>query len=170
MRGRRSADIPESAFDRDFSVNSRMRVAGWHWDEAIRTLSNGDHYLPVLWGTAAPGEGPLRGAFTPVRKSFTLFVTGLLIAAAIIVAGFFAAKYHITLDHFRDYLPVPLPGSRIDLFLGLLMLALAGWLFFDWVLLPWVRRRAKDDQINPPECLFFWRDSWLPEILVVGRD
>jgi len=69
-----------------------------------------------------------------------LFVTGLLIATAIIVAGFFAGKYDITLDRFRDYLPVPLPG-----FLGLLLLALTGWFLFDWVLLPWVRRRSKDD-------------------------
>jgi len=110
-----------------------------HWDQAIRTLSSGDHYLPVLWGTS-PGEQPLRGAFTPVRNSFTLFVTGLLIATAIIVAGFFAEKYDITLHRFRNYLPVPLPG-----FLGLLLLALAGWFLFDWLLLPWVRRRAKDD-------------------------
>jgi len=116
-----------------------------HWDQAIRTLSSGDHYLPVLWSTASAGERPLRGAFTPVRNSFTLFVTGLLIAAAIIVAGFVAWKYDISLDRSRDYLPVPRRGLGILLFLGLLMLGLAGWLFFDWVLLPWVRRRGKDD-------------------------
>jgi len=132
------ASLLHHAYDR---LKSEAPEKVRDWNQAIRTLSSGDHYLPVLW-SASPSEQPLRGAFTPVRNSFTLFVTGLLIATAIIVAGFFAKKYDITLDRFRDYLPVPLRGLG---FLGLLLLALAGWFFFDWVLLPWVRRRAKND-------------------------
>jgi hypothetical protein len=57
-----------------------------HWDQAIRTLSSGDHYLPVLWSTKPPNERPL-------RDSFNLLAVGLFIAAVIILATFLAAKY-----------------------------------------------------------------------------
>lgn len=46
-----------------------------HWDSAIRTLSSGDHYLPVLWSTDASSEHPFGDTFTPLRKSLPLLLT-----------------------------------------------------------------------------------------------
>ena len=60
-----------------------------HWDQAIRTLSDGDHYLPVMWKyrNAKPtGERSL-------RDSFNLFAVGLLVAIVVILATFLVARY-----------------------------------------------------------------------------
>ena len=105
------------------------------WDLAIRTLGGGDHYLPVLWNSRSSSDYPLRVAFTPVRKSFTLLMTALFIAVIVLVATFFAAKYDITLDRF---IPNPPPGLKLILFTGL---ALGALLIFAWARLAWVKRR-----------------------------
>jgi hypothetical protein len=110
------------------------------WDLAIRTLSGGDHYLPVLWNSRSSSGYPLRGSFTPVRNSFTLLMTGLFVATVLLVATFFAAKYDITLDRF---IPNPPPGLGLILFMGL---ALGALLLFSWARLAWVKRRAKHDE------------------------
>jgi hypothetical protein len=60
-----------------------------HWDQAIRTLSDGDHYLPVMWkyrNTKPTGERSL-------RDSFNLFAVGLLVAIVVILATFLVARY-----------------------------------------------------------------------------
>jgi len=110
------------------------------WDLAIRTLSGGDNYLPVLWSRRPSSGYPLRGSFTPVTNSFTLLMTGLLVATVLLVAAFFAAKYDITLDRF---MPNPPPGLGLMLFSGL---ALGALLLFTWARLAWVKRRAKRDE------------------------
>jgi hypothetical protein len=60
------------------------------WDQAIRTLSDGDHYLPVMWKyrpSAKPtGERSL-------HDSFNLFAVGLLVAMIVILATFLVARY-----------------------------------------------------------------------------
>ena len=60
-----------------------------YWDQAIRTLSDGDHYLPVMWKyrTAKPtGERSL-------RDSINLFAVGLLVAIVLILVTFLVARY-----------------------------------------------------------------------------
>jgi hypothetical protein len=99
------------------------------WDRAIRTLSDGDHYLPVLWNAGYP----LRGSFTPLRDSLPLLGAGLLVAVVFLSAVFFAAKRDNTLPR----------GLGMIL---LMVLAVGGWLLFNWARLPWVQRRAKHDK------------------------
>jgi hypothetical protein len=60
-----------------------------HWDQAIRTLSDGDHHLPVMWkyrNSKPTGERSL-------RDSFNLFAVGLLVAIVVILATFLVARY-----------------------------------------------------------------------------
>jgi hypothetical protein len=61
-------------------TEDRERVR--YWDQAIRTISHGDHYLPVLWSASRSKDRPLRD-----------FAVGLLIAAAIALAIILMAKY-----------------------------------------------------------------------------
>jgi hypothetical protein len=111
-----------------------------HWNQAIRMLSSGDHYLPVLWRQPA-SDFPLRGPSTPLRDSFTLLVAGLVVASVLVAAIFVAAKYGHTLNGFLPNAP---PGLVRILLIGLaFVLAVAAWLFFNWVRLAWTRRRIK---------------------------
>jgi hypothetical protein len=55
------------------------------WDEAIRTLHNGDHYLPVLWSAKRPSENRKRDLLIMVG-------IGLLVVAGIVIAAFWGAK------------------------------------------------------------------------------
>jgi hypothetical protein len=70
-----------------------------NWDQAIRTLRKGDHYLLVLWDQTRPSEHP-------ARDSFKLLGVGLLVAAVIILGAFLAANYNIDLDRYRRFLPI----------------------------------------------------------------
>ena len=103
------------------------------WNRAIRTLSDGDHYLPVLWNTHSPSGYPLRGSLTPLRDSLPLLGAGLLVVMVLLSAVFFAAKRDITL-----------PRGLITFLL--MVLAIGAWLLFNWARLPWVQRRAKHDK------------------------
>lgn len=116
------------------------------WDLAIRTLSGGDHYLPVLWNGRPSSGYPLRGSFTPVRNSFTLLMTGLLVATGVLVAAFLTAKYNINLGRFRKYLPAPTPHLEVALYIGFVLLAVGGFYLFNWVLVAWLERKAKNDR------------------------
>jgi len=61
----------------------RMR----HWQEAMRLLSKGDHYLPVLWDAEFPSEHPIRDFLKP-------FAVGLLTAVVIAIVVFLFALRH----------------------------------------------------------------------------
>jgi hypothetical protein len=69
------------------------------WNEAIRVLLKGDHYFLVLWDTEPPSDQPVRDFLRP-------FGVGLLIAAGIAIATFFAVKYNVDLDRYGKYLPI----------------------------------------------------------------
>jgi len=58
-----------------------------NWDEAIRTLRKGDHYLLVLWDQPT-GE-------RPPYDSLKLFGTALLVIAVLLAFFWVADKYHI---------------------------------------------------------------------------
>lgn len=67
-----------------------------NWDEAIRTLRRGDHYLLVLWDTTPRGE-------RPKGDVLKLVGTALFIVAALTLTGFWAAKHNIDLDRYSKY-------------------------------------------------------------------
>jgi hypothetical protein len=85
------------------------------WDQSIRTLRKGDHYILVMWRVKPPSEHP-------VRDYFKLLGAGLLVAVVIVIA---ALKYNINLDRFHKYLPAPSPGLGIVLYIGLVLLAVS---------------------------------------------
>jgi hypothetical protein len=74
-----------------------------NWDQAIRTLRKGDHYVLVLWDLNLPSEHP-------TRDFFKLLGVGLLVAVGIAIATLLAVKYKIDLEHFRKYLLVVIVG------------------------------------------------------------
>lgn len=68
-----------------------------NWDQAIRILRKGDHYLLALWDIEPASEHP-------TRDSFRQFGVGLLIAVGIFIAIVLAQKYNIDLESHRKYL------------------------------------------------------------------
>jgi hypothetical protein len=56
-----------------------------NWDEAIRTLQSGDHYLPVLWSVKPTGEHRW-------RDLLLMIAIGLLVVAGILVAAIWSNK------------------------------------------------------------------------------
>jgi hypothetical protein len=67
------------------------------WDEAVRELRKGDHYLLVLWDIEPPSDHP-------TRDFFKLLGIGILVALGIGMAIVVAAIYKIDLEHYRKYL------------------------------------------------------------------
>jgi hypothetical protein len=106
------------------------------WEQSIRILRKGDHYILVLWDVKAPGD-------RPAGDSLKLLGAGLLVATAIVVASFVAAKYNISLDRLRNSLPAPNPRFALVLFVGVFVLALVGTRLFNWLLMAWVERRGR---------------------------
>jgi hypothetical protein len=109
------------------------------WNLAIRTLRRGDHYILVLWDTKPPNEHP-------IRETLKLLGVGMLVAVGIFIVIIFQAKYNISFDRFRRYLPAPNPHLALILFVGLFVLALAGSRLFNRLLLLWAERRAKHEK------------------------
>jgi hypothetical protein len=109
------------------------------WNLAIRTLRRGDHYILVLWDTKPPSEHP-------IRESFKLLGIGMLVAVGIFIVIVLQAKYNISFDRFRKYLPSPNPHLALILFVGLFVLALAGSRLFNRLLLFWAERRLKHEK------------------------
>lgn len=108
------------------------------WNLAIRTLRRGDHYILVLWDTKPASEHP--------RDSLKLLGVGMLIAVGIFVVIIFQAKYNITFDRFRKYLPAPNPRLALILYVGLFVLALVGIRLFNWLLVLWTERRGRREK------------------------
>jgi hypothetical protein len=103
------------------------------WDQAIRTLRKGDHYVLVLWDINHPSEHT-------TRDSFKLLGAGLIIVTVLIIGAFGAAKYNIDLDRYRNVLRIA--------FVVLILFAVGGYRTLYRLLLGWVRRKSKED--GPP--------------------
>ena len=43
-----------------------------HWKECFALLSQGDHYLPVLWSTDFPSDHPVRDFIKPLAIGFLI--------------------------------------------------------------------------------------------------
>jgi len=107
------------------------KVRNWH--QAIRMLSEGDHYLPVLWHAPPSSEHPVRDFLKPVGL-------GMLIALGLFILIFLAAEYNIDLDRFRKYL------LALILSVGLAFLAVGGFRLLNRVLVAWLQRRTKENK------------------------
>jgi len=115
------------AYDRLKTENPEAKR---NWDQAIRTLRKGDHYLLVLWDIKPRGE-------RPKGDSLRLLGTALLIVTGLIIAVFLAAKYNIDLDRYGRYL---LAG-----FVGLLLLAMGTFRFLYRTAVTWFHQRTRED-------------------------
>jgi hypothetical protein len=101
------------------------------WDDAIKSLRRGDHYLLVMWDLIPPGERP-RG------DSVKLFLAGLGIAALIFVVVFVAGKLEPQWRWLQKKIPTPNPHVLLGIFVAIVV----GGLVFprragdalDWVL------------------------------------
>lgn len=67
------------------------------WDQSVRELRKGDHYVLVLLDIKSASEHT-------TRDSFKLLGTGLLIALGIGIAAFVIAKYNIDVERYRKVL------------------------------------------------------------------
>jgi hypothetical protein len=114
------------------------------WDQAIRVLRNGDHYILVLWDVKPPSEQP--PSEHSVRDSLKLLCLGMLVAAGLVVGAFLAAKYKISWDRFLNYLPAPSPRLAIVLYIGLALLAVGGFNLFKRGLIAWLERKAEKNK------------------------
>jgi len=69
-----------------------------NWDEAIKELQKGDHYVLVLLGpTGSSSFSPDR----PKHDSLKLLGTAVLVAAAMVISAFAAAKVNVDFHHMR---------------------------------------------------------------------
>jgi hypothetical protein len=112
------------------------------WDQSIRTLRKGDHYILVFWDVKSPREHSGHSG----RDSLKLLASGMLVAVVLVVWTFFAAKYNINLDSLRKYLPAPNPRLAIALYIGLALLAVGGLNLFNRVLVAWLDGKSKKDK------------------------
>jgi hypothetical protein len=84
----------QHAYDRlKVEDSERKRV----WDQSIRELRKGDHYVLVLWDVAPPSEHP-------TRDTFKLVGIGPLIAMGFGIAVIVAVKYNIDVERYRKVL------------------------------------------------------------------
>ncbi len=72
------------------------------WNEAMRVLNRGDHYILVLCNT----EPPIAPGGRPPHDSLKLLGAGLLVAAGIVAASFLDAKYNFDFDRYKKYFPI----------------------------------------------------------------
>jgi len=100
------------------------------WDQAIHTLRKGDHYLLVLWDIEPGGK-------RPKGDSLRLLGTALLVAGALVVAAFLAAKYNIDLHAYGAYL--------LLVIVSLVFLASRSFRLLYRVAIAWFHRRSKGD-------------------------
>jgi hypothetical protein len=74
------------------------------WDQSVRELRKGDHYVLVLLDLEPASE-------YPTRDSLKLVGTGLLIALGFGIAAFVAVKYNIDVERYRKALIVIFVGG-----------------------------------------------------------
>jgi len=116
------------------------------WKEAIETLSEGDHYLPVLWAASYPVE-------RPPYDALKLFGTGLLV---VVLGGSIVFAIDWIADHYgfhwnwsRKNAP---PGTQTSMPLWLQRVLIGsmvgGYIFY--VVVPWFTRKSP---ISPGQIL-----------------
>jgi hypothetical protein len=123
------------------------------WNEAIKTISKGDHYFPVLWGASSTTEFSSSPSERPPYDTLKLFGTAMLVAG--ILAGFFIAadfvadRYGIHWNWGRGNTP---PGTQTSMpawIQRLLIGSMVGGYVY-YVLVPWI---TKKPPLGPGELL-----------------
>lgn len=90
-----------------------------HWDDAIKCLRRGDHYLLVMWDLAPPGERP-RG------DSLKLLAASLGVIALVSLGLFIAAKFEPQWRWLQKNIPSPNVHVLFGIFIAIV---LAGFFF-----------------------------------------
>ncbi len=101
------------------------------WNEAMRVLRKGDHYILVLWDTETASDHPVRDFFKP-------FGIGLLIAVGFAIAIAIAEKYNVDLDRYGKYFPI--------LLVVLVLLVTGAFPAIYRLLFVWFRRETKENK------------------------
>jgi len=103
-----------------------------HWNDAIRTLRKGDHYLLVLWDQG-PQERPPYDSLKLLGTAILVIVVG---GALMISWMFLADRYHL---HWKSG-PEVHRASPVWLQPLFWFLVIAGYLYF--FVLPWIFKKA----------------------------
>jgi hypothetical protein len=125
-------------------VRKENNEAHKHWDDAIKCLRRGDHYLLVMWDLSPAGEKPR-------ADSLKLLAAGLGVVALIFLGVFIAGKFE---PQWR-WLEKKTPGPNSHVLLGIFVTILLAGFFFprlgnavDWLLDHTLFRlfKAKEDE------------------------
>jgi hypothetical protein len=95
-------------------VKKESEDARARWDGAIKCLRRGDHYLLVMWDLAPSDERP-RG------DSLKLLAAGLVVAALVFVAGFFADKLEPQWRWLQKKIPYPNSHVMFGIFVTIVL-------------------------------------------------
>ena len=68
-------------------------------------------------------------ALTGQIESRRKYKPGLFVAIGVVVAAFLAAKYNLNLDRLREHLSAPSPLLEIGIYIGVVLLALGGFVY-----------------------------------------
>ena len=101
------------------------------WDQSVRELRKGDHYVLVLCDAESPSEHP-------TRDSFKLIGIGLLIAMGFGIAVIVAVKYNIDVERYRKVI--------LLIFVGGVLIATGLPRALYRVAVVWFHRRANENE------------------------
>ena len=101
------------------------------WNEAMRVLHKGDHYILVLWDTEPSSDHPVRDFFKP-------FGIGVLIAVGFAIAIVIADEYNFDLNRYGKYFPI--------LLVLVVLLVTGAFPAIYRLLLMWFRRETKQSK------------------------
>jgi hypothetical protein len=101
------------------------------WDQSVRELRKGDHYVLVLLDVEPPSEHS-------TRDSFKLLGTGLLIALGIGIAAIVAVKYDIDVERYKRVL--------LLIFVGGILIATGLLRALYRIAVVWFHRRTNENQ------------------------
>jgi hypothetical protein len=83
-----------------------------NWDDAIRCLRRGDHYLLVMWNSAPSTER---------RDSLKLLALGLGLAALVLLVAFNSTRFEPQWGWLQKYIPRPNPHLLFGVFVAFIL-------------------------------------------------
>jgi len=123
-------------------VKKESPEAARQWKQAIRDISKGDHYLPVLWGKSSLGERYPKER--PPHDLLKLIGTALLVAivgvGAVAAANVIADRYGIHWPKGGPDTHTGMPIWAQRLVFGLMVGGYFGGYFY-YVVLPWILKK-----------------------------
>jgi len=88
-----------------------------NWDQAIRCLRRGDHYLLVMWDLTPPGE-------RPPGDSLRLFASALGVIAVLFLGIFLSRKFEPQWRWLQKHIPQPNPHVLLGVFIAFILTGL----------------------------------------------